>query len=380
MLRRLKQIGICLMALLVLAVLTGSGWELWMRRQAAREHPAPGRLVELGGWRMQLDCRGTGSPTVVFENGLDPIGSLSWSAVHDPIARTTRACAYSRSGIMWSDSHQGARDAEAIASDLHLLLQRAGERPPFVLVAHSIGGPYVMAYTRLQGGEVAGLIFVDTSHPDQTERMPAVLSVEKKGSLQAAENSERSQLALGDWLAWTGAPRILAPSAMAQGIGGHMSPQAISTVAAFLPQSLHSVRQESEALRTSLAEGGKLRRLGDRPLIVLTADADASAVMHQALGIGQADSERLQALWRTLQDEEASWSTQGRHWLVRDAHHYIQLDRPDVVVRAVQVVIDAVRRGTPPNPNGAEGLTLVSDVSNSNTAARADSGSGRLDR
>ena len=63
-----------------------------------------GRLIDIGGGRhMQIDCRGSGTPTVVFEAGLDTMGSLSWSAVQDPVAATTRACAYSRSGIMWSE-------------------------------------------------------------------------------------------------------------------------------------------------------------------------------------------------------------------------------------------------------------------------------------
>ncbi|HEY8718158.1 hypothetical protein [Pengzhenrongella sp.] len=82
---------------------------------------------------MHLDCRGTGSPTVVFESGLDVNGSLAWDAVHDAIDTTTGACAYDRAGIMWSDPKDSPQSAVAVAEDLHATLAAAGESLPGVL-------------------------------------------------------------------------------------------------------------------------------------------------------------------------------------------------------------------------------------------------------
>lgn len=107
----LKRIGLGIIALVALTVIAGSGFEGVSRIAAARSFPAPGRLVDIGdGRRLQLDCRGTGSPVVVFESGLDTLGSLSWMRVQDEVAKTTRACAYSRAGIMWSSPARGAFD------------------------------------------------------------------------------------------------------------------------------------------------------------------------------------------------------------------------------------------------------------------------------
>src|SRR6478752_3670469 len=106
-----KRIAISIGALVVLATLFGTVAEAVMRARAARRYPAPGRLVDIGGRRIQLDCRGTGSPTVVLESGLDNLGSLSWAAVHDSIARTSRVCAYSRAGMLWSDPAPAPFDA-----------------------------------------------------------------------------------------------------------------------------------------------------------------------------------------------------------------------------------------------------------------------------
>jgi pimeloyl-ACP methyl ester carboxylesterase len=169
MMRWVKRIALIIGGLIAAAVLVGVGYEQIMRWRAAREFPVQGRLIDIGGRHMQIDCRGSGTPTVVFEAGLDTMGSLSWSAVHDAIAATTRACAYSRAGVMWSESRAGKFEPDNVARDLHTLLLAAGERGPFVMVGHSLGGPYIMNFTRLYPQDVAGLVFVDASHPDQAK-------------------------------------------------------------------------------------------------------------------------------------------------------------------------------------------------------------------
>ena len=120
-----KRIAVGLGGLLVLAIVFGASAEALMRSRAARNYPAPGRLVDIGGRHIQLDCRGAGSPTVILESGLDNLGSLSWALVHDSIATTTRTCAYSRAGIMWSDADPGAFDSKRVSEDLHIALIKA---------------------------------------------------------------------------------------------------------------------------------------------------------------------------------------------------------------------------------------------------------------
>ena len=132
--RWIKRIALAIGGLIVAAVLAGAGYEQIMRWRAARDYPAQGRLIDIGGRRMQIDCRGSGAPTVIFEAGLDTMGSLSWSAVHDAIAATTRACAYSRAGVMWSEPRAGKFEPDDVARDLHALLVAAGEHAPFVMV------------------------------------------------------------------------------------------------------------------------------------------------------------------------------------------------------------------------------------------------------
>jgi pimeloyl-ACP methyl ester carboxylesterase len=330
--RWIRRIALGLVFLLILALIIGAGYEITGRRRAAREFPPPGKLVDIGGRRIQLDCRGTGSPTVVFEAGLDMNGSLSWSTVHDSIAKTTRACAYSRAGIMWSDPHDGPHTGRTVAEDLRATLRAVGERAPFVLVGHSIGGPYIMTYTKYFGADVAGLVFVDASHPDQVARFKEVTPA----SIHEAMRVYKVAAALSR----TGFVRAMSGSAG----GAPNEPTAAARAsAAYASTSLGSMVKESDAFDTTLAEAGTFRRLGDRPLFVLTATAPQSPQDLAAMKMTAAQGKRWSEIWGAMQDEEATWSSRSQHTVLPDASHYIQFDRPDAVIHAIRSVVASVR-------------------------------------
>ncbi len=332
MLRWIKRIALVIGGLIVAAILVGTAYEQIMRWRASRDYPVQGRLLDVGGGRhMQIDCRGSGAPIVVFEAGLDTMGSLSWSAVQDAVASTTRACAYSRAGIMWSEPRAGKFEPDNVAHDLHALLLAAGEHAPFVLVGHSLGGPYIMNFTRLYPQEVAGLVFVDASHPDQVERMTKAAG--KK--MEAGEGMLKAASALS----WTGIPRLVEIHT-----ANHTFPaQAKLTEDAYFSRSLSSAILELDALNATFSAAGQLRQLDDRPVVVLTATKPYPAAMLKQIQMTPEQGQRVQAAWKELHDDEASWSHHSRHQLVPDATHYIQFDRPDVVIAAVKEVVNDVR-------------------------------------
>ena len=245
-----KRIAITLVSLLGLAILFGAGAEAVMRARVARQYPAAGRLVDIGGRRIQIDCRGSGSPTVVLESGLDTFGSLSWVAVHDSIAKTSRTCAYSRAGIMWSDAVSGALDTKGVAQDLHEALTKAGEPGPFVVVGHSLGGPYALIFTDLYPADVAGLVFVDASHPDQVERLQRAAGTQVK--------DPTGMLTVLASLAWTGIGRLLPAG------GSPKIPAATrAAMGAYAPTSLAPAVRELKSLNATLEAAGKHRRNRD---------------------------------------------------------------------------------------------------------------------
>jgi pimeloyl-ACP methyl ester carboxylesterase len=228
-----------LLSLLAIVAVTGSVWEAIERRKATSDFPPLGVLVDVGGRNIQLDCRGHGSPTVVFESGLDTNGSLNWIQVQDDIAKFSRACSYSRAGILWSDPGPGPRNGNAIAFDLHAALDKGGEKPPFVLVGHSMGGPYAMTYVKYFGDQVAGVVLVDASNPDQGKRFIDAFHTDFSGGM--------TQMRLMDALSWTGIIRL-------QDAGDPVGSKDEQTIDAYEPQSFHAILSEIDAIADSNAE------------------------------------------------------------------------------------------------------------------------------
>jgi hypothetical protein len=112
-------------------------WNSGMNQQPSGSQPAPiGRLVDLGGHRLHVNCAGKGSPTVILEGGFEEF-SFDWVLVQSAVARFTRVCSYDRAGYAWSDSGPKPRTFLQINMELHDMLAKLDERSPYVLVGHS---------------------------------------------------------------------------------------------------------------------------------------------------------------------------------------------------------------------------------------------------
>jgi pimeloyl-ACP methyl ester carboxylesterase len=152
-----------IVGLIALVLATAFVFERYNRTQDAKRYPPPGRMVDIGGGRrLHIRCEGQGSPTIVLETG-GGVPSLMQYPLLDRLATFTRACAYDRAGMGWSDDGPYGRTFSAYAADLHALLTTSGERGPFILVGESWGGILVHAYARAYQQDVAGLVLVDAA-------------------------------------------------------------------------------------------------------------------------------------------------------------------------------------------------------------------------
>src|SRR3982074_1044588 len=112
--------------------------------------PAPGRLIDLGGWGLPRNCSGQANPgraAVILEAGAGDF-SVDWSLVQPLVAPFARVCSYDRAGAGWSDLGPRPRTMRQQVWELHALIEKAGEKPPFVLVGHSYGGWLVRLFAR----------------------------------------------------------------------------------------------------------------------------------------------------------------------------------------------------------------------------------------
>ncbi len=160
-----------------------------------------------------------------------------------------------------------------VASDLRATLTRAGETTPFVLVGHSIGGVYAMKFTERYSADVAGLVFVDASHPDQVARLEAA-----SGASMLPPTGPAS---LGASLSRTGALGLLPANTEPAN-----APRVVQRVSsAYLPVSLPAMVEEVKSVREIFSSTRAFRALDSRPVVVLTAGAPSSTETLKAMSM-----------------------------------------------------------------------------------------------
>ena len=249
-----------------------------------------GGLVDAGGHRLRIDRKGEGAPTVVFDAGLNQ-SMDTWRNVRSEVAAFTRVVTYTRAGLgkgpAKSDRADGPRPrtSEHIVRDLHALLANAGIRPPYVLVGHSLGGLNVRLFATRYPSEVVGMVLVDSAHEDQIARFAALKPPEQREAYLRHESGE----------------------------------------------NLEGVDLVSSG--TQVRTAGPLPAM---PFVVLTAHPPVDPSDPAAQRGLQAQTEMQQSLARLLPD--------GKHIIAENSGHFIQRDRPDLVVEAIRMVVEAARQ------------------------------------
>ena len=296
-------------------------------------YPPPGQMIDVGGYRLHLYCSGVGSPTVILESGFGG-NSLDWSLVQPEVAKFTQVCAYDRAGFGWSDSGPEPRDSDHIAHELHSLLSKAGITGPYIMVGHSFGGLHARVFTQHYTKEVVGMVLVDASHEDQDIRFSLV---DPQGT-KIANAQEQQQLAFCQVLTPLGIKRLLS-MLNKQEISDLKLPAAVQPVYSALnlrTSFCETLVQELAAVDASNQQVRLARSLGALPLRVL------SHGKAEGLSISAGRIAKGEAVWAELQADLTRLSTNSVQYIADMSGHYIQLDQPDLVIRAIhQVLVDA---------------------------------------
>jgi pimeloyl-ACP methyl ester carboxylesterase len=298
----------------------GGGVEQILEAYDASNYPMAGEVIDVDGHGMHLSCTGTGSPTVVLQPGAgDMASTMAWIA--PAVAQDTRVCVYDRPGRGWSEESGAPQDGTRVAADLHSLLHAANVPGPYVLVGHSFGGLYVMAYAAHYPADVAGMVLVDSTAPTTAGPGTVAPAVRNDSVVRAS--------ALASVLSRVGLGRLYALISY-----GTLPSPALEEVRASIsrPATMRSVIDEYVQGNTSMQEAAELRTLGDTPLLVLTA------------GSGSAED------WFAKQDKLARLSTNSVHRVVDGATHEMLVadETPAAATTAaIREVVASVRMGAP---------------------------------
>lgn len=320
--RWLRRVGLALLAVLLAGVL----FEQMGAARDLRRFPPQGQRVDLGdGRHMYLDCRGTGSPTVLLESGY--LGwSPTWTSVQPEVAKLTRVCSYDRAGLGLSERAPPPRGVTELHADLDRLLERAGIAPPYVLVGHSAGGMFQRMYTAAHRDRVVGLVQIDSDEPtDEADRQSVVNG-----------GDERRTSAIFTALTYSGIFRFVV-----QVVGVEVGPpeakqypeEAKVRMRATMTHLARAMNDEWTRYQSAYA-AVPTEPLGDLPLVVIAA-----------LGYRADDKDRAE--WRARQAALAAHSTRGHLIVLEHQAHYVPLLQPEVVVDAIREVVELARKQPP---------------------------------
>jgi pimeloyl-ACP methyl ester carboxylesterase len=289
--------------LLVFAI--GGGLATVSAATASGAPTAAGRMIDVGGHRLYIECTGSGGPAVILQAGLGA-SSSSWAGIAPAVASTTTVCTYDRAGHGRSDEAAAPQDGIALATDLHTLLERAGVAGPYVIVGHSSGGPYVRVFAAQYPDEVVGMVLLDAQPADAFDALPEYPGVYAMFRTVATLSPSLARIGLLGLL--LGLPADQSTAAIVRG-----------------------ARDEVLALPTVLQQAAALTSIGDRPLIVVTAEAEADPG------------------WVAAQENLPRLSTASVHRILAAATHNSLISGVDAAAssQAILDVIASIRGGTP---------------------------------
>lgn len=280
-----------------------------------RAYPPPGNFVDIDGCRLHVQTAGQGTPSVVLESGLGGMSS-AWGWVQPETARFCRVASYDRAGLGWSGPDSAPKTASLASRRLRDALVRSNVLPPYVLVGHSMGGLFIRVFADIYPDEVAGMVLIDSVHPDQhlrstdiNEHMCSGFRFLKAAPLLARLGYVRLAGLLGSW---------------SEGLPARQAAEAEAFLSAY--QHLKTTRDESLAWETICAEARAARELGKIPLAVVTAGSDVLPGHPK------------------LQRELAALSSESVHFAVRGADHVSLITRHEHALTVVETIRHVVER------------------------------------
>jgi pimeloyl-ACP methyl ester carboxylesterase len=258
---------------------------------------------DVGGRHIRVACQGTGYPTVIVDAGMGtaPVEDSAWQQIASKVAATTRICLYDRAGLGGSDPNSKPTITSLdSAADMDRALEVAGLQGPFLLVGHSMGGLHIQVFASRYPSNVAGLVLVSSTYPNQFKI----------------------------WL------NLLPPRTDGE-------PKAITDARGVLTTMQSDPLKNSERLdiRRSGEQAQQLRSLGSKPVIVLTH----SPRFRMAPDLSEPLAIKLESATQQMQKRFLELSTNSKQHIAATAGHHLPNEAPDFVIDGILEGVRDVR-------------------------------------
>lgn len=310
--RILKSIFIILLALLFGVIYQN----ISVKRNMNKYKPV-GKVFKIGGSNLHIYASGKGSPTIVLIPGEGvPSSYTDFSRIQPELSKLTRVCSYDRAGYGWSDRKINNRSSEQITYELHEILLKSEEKPPFILVGHSRGALDALSYSQKYPEEVVGVVLIDGTNPN--------IFYNKK--------EPKLFMYVGNALRNTGIIRILGNIGVLPMINNRqrLIPKEMRNIdKAMIYKNIYNntTIMEVSALRENAEKISSIGTIGDIPLIIITS----------------AISEKEISGWKESQENLKEWSSKSKQIVVENSGHFIHLEKPEKVIRIIEELLKEVK-------------------------------------
>lgn len=340
----MKWVGLSVGSLLLLILLTG----LTFRLISPAPHQPLGELVDIGGFKLHINSTGEKSnqqPTLVIEGGVGTATEY-YHWLSEGLKDSIRVVRYDRAGIGYSEASHTPRDPETIARELHALLERAGEKPPYIMAGHSLGGPYIRVFTELYPEEVVAMFLLDSTHPDRAKRIASIPSG-SSWKFKSMIWMYDLQGVLADLGIMMVLDRLMGPlhSRVMEGLPDEINDRTTD----FLQGGKYTraIGKEFGEFYTTLDRAGEVRDFGDLPIRVFSADSgDVPEDTYQKYLRKGMDLRKVKAEGKKLQKELSELSTDSKLVTVSANHNsiYTIKENAELICEEVLRVIGGVER------------------------------------
>lgn len=320
----------------------------------------PGKMVDIGGYRLHIQASGKGSQSVVLLSGMGDF-SFVWSLVQPEVARFARVCSYDRAGEAWSDLGPVPRTIAQEAYELHLLLQASHLPAPYVMVGASYGGLIAREYARRYPGEVGGVVLVDSTHEDTILSMTQIKDGKPSEKLMRVREMSRGLKVPDPQTMKTSPPKPATDQQRKEdeSFRKMMGPPRIDPPFDRLPMSVQKLQlwaashpklsgpsegyMGEEFLAMYEARKQNPHSFGDIPLISLRAGGGGPTPSKEGLATINMSLEEWRKQAEQRSADHANLSTNSRWYIAPQSGHHIHLEDPMLVVSSIRRVVEAVR-------------------------------------